>query len=518
MIPLFNSSQIRNFDSYAIKKLNIPGVVLMENAAIGIYQTLIERVSDIYSVGIVCGKGNNGGDGFALARHFSNAGIKVNVISLGLESQMSEDCRVNYKILKNLSNQRKNLKIKFFNSLKDITTLKYSSIIVDAMLGSGFTGELKEPYSSIIKTLNKFSSFKCAIDVPTGLNADSGDGSIIFNSDLTVTLGENKKGLFIYKGYENCGEIVLKEIGIGFDYFDKIETKVYLLEPEDVYSFLPKRGKTVHKYNSGRVLTIAGSYKYPGAASLASISSLIAGSGSSILAVPESIKKLVHKNLLEVVVESYGDNKTNNFTRDALRNLSQKIKWADVVAIGPGLNRNKETVLAIREFIQEKKFKFSVIDADAIYALSQDSLRNINLSNCILTPHLGEFSQLIGTDIKKIEKDLIQYGSEFAIKNSCVLVLKGAPSIIFNKNGEVFINSTGNSGLAKFGTGDVLTGVIAGLLSQCKNPDQAALMGVYLHSLSADLLLRKKSISNILASDVMNNYPAAVKFLEGSIV
>lgn len=518
MIPLYNTSQIRNLDSFAIKRLNVPGIVLMENAANGIYQSIVERINNISSVGIICGKGNNGGDGFAVARHFSNAGFEVKLVSLGSVSEMSEDCRTNYEILKQLLSQRKNLAIKFYNSLKDISWLKNSSIIIDAILGSGITGELSEPYSSVVKTLNKFSSFKCAIDVPTGLNADTGYGNIIFNSDLTITLGEFKKGLFVGKGYENCSELILKEIGIGTDYFDDIDSNVYLIEPEDVYNYLPKRGKSVHKYSAGKVLSIAGSYKYPGAASLTSTSALIAGAGSSILVIPESAKKLVHKNLTEVVVESYGKEKVKYFDLEALKSLDQKIKWADVVAIGPGLDRNSETVEAVKKFLINQKYKFAVIDADAIFTLDQEFLEMVDLSNCIFTPHLGEFSQLINVEIKEIEKDILSYGSKFAKKNKCILILKGAPTIIFNKDGEAFINTAGNSGLAKFGSGDVLTGLIAGLLSQNKNIENAALAGVYLHSLSADLLLKEKSISNYLASDVMNNYPAAVKFLEESIV
>ena len=518
MIPLYTTSQIRNLDSFAIKRLKVPGTVLMENAAIGIYQSVLERVDNINCVGFVCGKGNNGGDGYAVARHFSNAGCDVKVISLGTENDMSEDCKTNYNILKNLSSQRKNLKVKQFKSANDISWLKDCNVIVDAILGSGFTGELKEPYSLFVKSLNKIPAFKCAIDVPTGLNADTGYGDVVFKSDLTVTLGEFKKGLFIGSGYEFCGEVVLKEIGIGRDYFDDINPDTYLIEPEDVYSTLPNRDKTVHKYSAGKVLSIAGSYKYPGAATLTSQSALVSGAGASILAIPESAKKLIHKDLLEVVVESYGNEKAKYFNVEALNSLQQKIKWADVVAIGPGLGREDETVKAVQEFILDQKFKFAVIDADALFALDKVFLEKVNLKNCILTPHLGEFSQMIGVESSMIEKDISRYGRDFATKQKCILVLKGAPSLIFNSDGEVFVNTTGNSGMAKFGTGDVLTGIISGLLSQNKDLETAAIAGVYLHSLSADLLLKEMPISNYLASDIMNNYPSAVKFLEESIV
>ncbi len=482
----------------------------MENAALGIYQSIIERVESINCVGFVCGKGNNGGDGYAVARHFSNAGFDVKVISLGTEKDLSEDCKTNFNILKNLSPQRKNLKIKSYKSVKDINWLKDCSIIVDAILGSGFTGELKDPYSSIINSLNKISAFKCAIDVPTGLNADTGYGEIFFNSDLTITLGEFKKGLFFGRGYEFCGEVVLKEIGIGRDYFDDINSDTYLIEPEDVFSYLPRREKTVHKYSAGKVLSISGSYKYPGAAALTSQSALVSGAGSSILSIPEGTKKLIHKNLLEVVVESYGNEKSKYFDSEALKILQQKIKWADVVAIGPGLGREEETVKAVRQFLLEQRFKLAVIDADALFALDKMFIEKVNLTNCILTPHLGEFSQMIEVDPNSIKKDILSYGRDFAVKHKCILVLKGAPTIVFNPDREVFINTSGNSGMAKFGSGDVLTGIIAGLLSQNKNPENAAMAGVYLHSLSADLLLSEKPISNYLASDIMNNYSSAV--------
>ena len=510
MIPLYNTSQIRNLDTFAIKRINVPGIVLMENAALGIYQSILERVEKINCVGVVCGKGNNGGDGYAIARHFSNAGFDVKIISLGTVSDLSEDCKTNFNILKNLSINRKNLNIKSYKSVKDISWLKDCSVIVDAIIGSGFADGLKEPYSSIIKSLKKISSYKCAVDVPTGLN--------VFNSDLTVTLGEFKKGLFIGRGYEFCGEVVLKEIGIGRDYFDDINPDTYLIEPEDVFSSLPKRKKTVHKYSAGKVLSIAGSYKYPGAAALTSQSSLVSGAGASILEIPESTKKLIHKNLLEVVVESYGNDKTKYFDNESLKTLRQKIKWADVVAIGPGLGREIDTVNAVKRFLLDQKFKFAVIDADALFALDKTFLEKANFNNCILTPHLGEFSQMIGVETKMVEKDILSYGKEFAVKHKCILVLKGAPTTIFNPDGEAFINTTGNSGMAKFGSGDVLTGIIAGLLAQNKNPEAAVIAGVYLHSLSADLLLSKMPISNYLASDIMNNYPSAIKFLEESIV
>lgn len=518
MIPLYNTSDIRRLDSFAINSLKVPGIVLMENASIGIYQIINQKYSGIKSIGIICGKGNNGGDGFAVARHFSNAGIEVKVIYVGAANSMSGDCRTNYEILKRLSLRRNNLKIRAFKFVNDINWLIKCDLIVDAMLGSGFKGELKEPYYSIVNTVNKFRSVKCAIDIPTGLNSDTGSGDCVFNSDLTITLGEFKKGLFIEKGYQNCGDVKLKEIGIGNDFFNNIKIDTYLIEPEDVFRSLPKRSKLANKYSAGKVLSIAGSYQYPGAAVLASHSALVAGAGASVLYIPESAKKLVHKSLTEVVVESYGTSKTYWLNSDALKHIKERIRWADVLVIGPGLGRSSETKDAVRKLLLNKGTKYTVLDADALNALDEKFLAQIDLNDCLFTPHLGEFANLINTDISRIRKDILKYGRDFAVRHKTVLILKGAPTIIFNKSGEAFINTTGNSGMAKFGTGDVLTGILGGLLAQIKNTETAAYTAVYLHSLSADLLLQKKPLSNYLPTDIIKNFPNSIKFIEGSVV
>ena len=203
MIPLYSTKQIRQVDEYAINKLGIPSVVLMENASREIFRKISERIEHLVSpkIGFVCGKGNNGGDGFAAARHFSNAGYEVVVIYLGSEKEMSEDCRFNYQVLKKLSLSNKKISLKKFNSISSLNSLKDCKIICDALLGSGSQGALREPYLSIINYLNKFKSIKVAIDIPTGLNADSGYAEISFNADFTITLGQLKKGLFFGDGY-----------------------------------------------------------------------------------------------------------------------------------------------------------------------------------------------------------------------------------------------------------------------------------------------------------------------------
>ncbi len=515
MIPLYSTKQIKDFDNFAINSLNIPGIVLMENAAKNISSRVLEKFNDLKSVGIICGKGNNGGDGFAVARHLSNFGLKVYCIYLGNENEMSADCLSNFKILNNLSKKRKNIILKKFSSLSDLNLFKKSDLIIDAILGSGFSGELKEPIKSIINRLNTLPNKKAAIDVPTGLNSDTGYGTEVFKSDVTITLGEFKKGLFTSKGYEFCGEIFLEEIGVGRDYFDYEKTSTYLIEPEDIYSFLPKRTKTLNKYLAGKVLAISGSYEYPGAAVLSSGSAFLSGAGAVILAIPNIVKKYVHRNLSEVVTLVYGNNKSKFISSEDYQRLRQRIKWADVVILGPGLGREEETIEFVNYFMKKREYNYCVIDADAIYAIKKNS-SNINLTNCILTPHLGEFSNLIDVSVDDIKKDILRIGYKFSKKNKTTLVLKGAPTIVFNSKGESFINSSGNSGLAKFGSGDVLTGVIAGILAQSKNLIQSALSGVYIHGLSADLLEVKNTQYGLMSSELMKNIPNSFKFLRGS--
>jgi NAD(P)H-hydrate epimerase len=518
MIPLYSTSQIRDLDNFAINEAGIPGLLLMENAAINISDVVTEKLSTIGSgsnIGIICGKGNNGGDGLAAARHLVNAGYTITIIMLGKQNELSPDCRKNYDILKNLDSPE----ITFVNytGLKDLKYFNKCDTIIDALLGSGAKGELKEPVTSIIRELNNLNSFKIAIDIPTGLDADKGSGSLIFNSDLTITLAGYKRGLFINDGYKCSGEIVLKGIGIDDRILENMHTTDYLIEPEDALALLPVRGKDLYKYSAGKVLTIAGSVNLPGAAVLTSKAVLNIGAGASILAFPKEGRNLVAPLLAEVILNTYGESEEFLIT-EHIKSLQEKINWADVIAIGPGLGRDEKTQDAVIKILKDNPAKKFVLDADALFALGNGNYRKVNLKNSILTPHLAEFANISGIDKDEIKKDLFLFGRRFSKKTGAILILKGARTIIFNPGGEAFINSTGNSGMAKFGTGDVLTGVIAGLYSQIKNSEDASVCGVYLHSLTADLLMEKMTEFSYSAGDISDYLFESIKFLRDSIV
>jgi len=521
MIPLFSSAQVRAADNYAISKLEMPGEILMENAAISITEAIIEKypyIDSSYKFGIVCGKGNNGGDGFALARHLLIRGFKVEIVSLAQHKDLKGDSLKNFNILKNLIIDYKDSSLSIFKSLRDLQKIIRCEIIVDSLLGTGSIGALREPYDKIIKKLNEVQSLKIAIDTPTGLNLENASGQTIFNANLTITLAALKTGLFYGEGRSYSGKVVGGSIGIGATYFNSLDTNEYLVEPEDVVNFLPVKKSNLHKYKAGKVLTVAGSSELPGAAIFAMNSAMISGAGAGILAFPKSLKTLAQSQMNSAVVLKFNDQNRGFLHSENYVELSEKISWADAVTIGPGLGRESETQIAIFEFLQKNPYKKFVIDADAINALKNKKYKSLDLTGTVFTPHHKEFSDLLGIDLKELELNLLRYGRKFSGDTGAFLVLKGAPTITFNPEGEVFINSTGNSGLAKFGSGDVLAGIIASFISQQKDLENSVIAAVYLHGLTADLILRNESEYGIIPQKLIEQFPSAVKFLRKSVV
>lgn len=519
MKPLFSVQQSRELDKFAVTKLNYPSILLMENAAIGLFLVIHRHNPDLLlrdKIGIVCGKGNNGGDGFALARQFLAKGVNVSLLHLYDENELTPDAATNFSILKALNS--KQLTLKKFTSIKDLGIFRDSRIIVDAILGTGCAGPLAEPVKSIVEKLNLFDAYKVAADVPTGLNADTGYGETVFNADLTVSMGSLKRGLFIGKGYEFCGIVEYASIGVNPEWLEA-DTYDFLIEEDDFSCSMPVKKKTVNKYTAGKVLTIGGSGRYFGAGEMTAFSALRVGAGASVLAVPESIRDNFLR-FAELVLEPYPDNDFPYFSADAVTAMKKRIQWADIIAVGPGLGREDETIEAVIYLINRHPGKCFVIDADALFAISKAGYNKVNLRNSILTPHLGEFELLSGIPISELQKDLLKAGREFAMKTKSTLILKSAKTIHFTPDGEGFINLAGNPGLAKFGTGDVLTGVIAGLGAQTKNPiidsrdlSLSILSAVYLHSYAADCLMKKYTEFGYTATDLMNYLPIAIRKL-----
>jgi ADP-dependent NAD(P)H-hydrate dehydratase / NAD(P)H-hydrate epimerase len=521
MIPLYNTKQVRSADEYAIAKLGMSGAILMENAARSIYESIVNNFAGellAKTVGIVCGKGNNGGDGFALARNFIINGYSVTVIALASEKELKGDALLNYRILKNFALADEDVEIKHFVNQKSLAGLIDCEIIIDAILGTGAKGTLTEPVESIVNYLNKLDGIKVAIDIPTGLDADTATGETVFEADLTVSLCELKSGLFYGTGYSNAGQIEKGSIGINSGYFDRLDVDAYLIEPEDVFNYLPVKDIAAHKYSAGKVYVVAGSGQFSGCAFLSSNAVMKSGAGACTLGFPRSIKNIALQRLDTPTVSPYEDGSDEFLSMNSLIDVEEKIKWADCIAIGPGLGRNNETFLAIQALLKKNRNKTFVIDADALYALGSKKYKDINLANQVLTPHQKEFADLLGIQIDALQKDILHIGKKFASENKCYLVLKGAPTIIFNPGGEAIINSSGNPGMAKFGTGDVLTGFIAGMIAQSGSIEEALVVSVYLHSLAADLLVPEKTIYGITSLDILENLPYAIKFIYDTFI
>lgn len=521
MIPLFSVSQVRAADEYAAGQLGIPGLLLMENASLSIYSIINEQYPSLSKsslIGIVCGKGNNGGDGFALARHFINTGFRVGVIYLSGSEELKGDALTNFEILQNLVHYSEETSfLRQYKSVRDLKKIENSQLIVDALLGTGASGSLKSPYAEIVRELNKFNAIRVALDIPTGLDADKGSGGdTTFQADLTVTLAELKKGLFVNKGASVSGEIRKGYIGLSPEYFDNFQVDTYVIEPEDAFFNLPQKAKDLYKYSAGKVLVIAGSKSLPGASFMTAYSVLHSGAGASILCFPESAQAVIQSKVDEVIVLPYKDEGKGIFRKQNIEELKKRFEWMDVLAIGPGLGRDTETVEAVLEAIRLNRNKKIVIDADALFAIGEGKYKSLDLSNCVLTPHQAEFADLLGIRLGELQEDILSFGRKFAEETGAILVLKGAPTVIFNAEGEALINSTVNPGMAKFGTGDVLTGIVAGFMAQAEDTEGAVISSVYLHSLSADLLLKNKTEYGIMATDIINNLPEAIKFIRKS--
>lgn len=520
MISLFTNKQVRAVDSFAIEHLNFPSLLLMENAASSLFQIISEKgfLNSIpTTVGILCGRGNNGGDGFALARKIAFAGHKVMVLHLSGANEFSRDAKQNYELLLSSAALYKNISIKKITKTSDVNILRSCDLVIDAILGSGSQGELKDLLKEIVEKVNSFSTKKVALDVPTGLNADTGYGETIFKADLTITLGELKRGLFFADGYASSGVVEKGSIGVGEKFFERQKAEDFLVEKKDIKSFIPLKEKSLYKYSAGKVFLIAGSKEYGGAAVLSSSAAFKSGAGAVILTIPNALQKILLQKRPEIVNQFYGDRDTEFLSVEFYSSLKEKLTWADAIAIGPGLGRHDETMKFVHHLLQKHSNKKIVIDADALYALRKNEYRNYQLKNCVLTPHLGEFATLINVEKSLVEKDLLFYGKQFVKETKATLVLKGPRTIVFTGDGKAFINPTGNEGLAKFGSGDVLTGMLASFLAQIKNAQHAVLSAVYLHGMAADQLKKEKSAYGFTASEVANQIPFTLKELNNAL-
>lgn len=485
-MKLVSCADMQKEDREATDIFGIPSVILMENAAISAVAAAEKNFSlRNNKIVVVCGGGNNGGDGLAIARHLHLKNYDVTVFKMFKEGKLTENAEVNYNAVKKLG-------------IKEIISCDFSDydLIFDCLLGIGIKGEVKEDFSDIIDKINESGKPVISIDVPSGIDADS--GKILGNAvkaSLTVSMGYGKQGLYTGSGYEYSGKVE-----IGYISLPKNEaSSCFLTDDELVKKWTPDFDPLANKGTNGSVLIAAGSVGMTGAAALCASGALRSGAGLVRLAVPKNLNNIMEVKLTEAMTvplecENYFDEKA----AEEFLKLSEK---ADAAAIGPGIGRDEQTVAFVHRIIRGSCVPL-VIDADGIYAVSM----NINIlkeASCavILTPHPGEFSRLVGYSADEINDNRIELSREFAVKYGVTLLLKGPGTVIASPDGEVYINPTGNSGMAKGGSGDVLTGIVVSCLAKgCENP---AALAAFLHGRAGDRAAEILGKSVMLPSDML---------------
>jgi ADP-dependent NAD(P)H-hydrate dehydratase / NAD(P)H-hydrate epimerase len=521
MEVVVSSEQMREYDRFAIESLKIPGILLMENAGKGV----VDTISRIYgSVAgkkftIVCGKGNNGGDGFVVARQLHVLGAFIDVVLLARFTDVKSDAKVNLDILLKLigsKNGENRLRIKETKSSKSDVRLEKNDFIIDAIFGTGFKGGITGLYKKAIDEINKSDSVKIAVDVPSGLDSDTGlVESVAVKADLTITIGFAKHGLTLYKSRNYTGLIKVIDSGVSFDYRFQLKSSTYLVHSTDIKNVLPKRSLTMHKYDLKKIYILAGSRGYTGAAAMVANSVLRSGGGLVVLGTPNSVYPILAKKLTEVMVDPLDETSEGTIGIGAKKAIFDRIEWADILILGPGLSKNAVTQEIIEDIVA-RTLKPVLVDADGLAAIPLHSSvwKTKSKRKMILTPHVGELSRLVGVHSPEIEDGRIETTREYAKRLNVILVLKGAPTVTVSPEGDVYINSTGNPGMATAGTGDILSGIIGGLLAQGLDEETSAYSGVYIHGLAGDMAKQRFGERSLMAMDIYEELPDAFKHIE----
>ena len=509
--------QMQEIDARAIKKYKVPGLTLMENAARALAQKAQEMLASNTpgaerSVCLVCGPGNNGGDGLAAARLLKAQGLEVNVFLLGSLPQLKGDARTNAQKLKTAK-----IKVNEIKGGAGLTALKAglkrSGLVIDAIFGTGFKGTASKLAGQVIEVINSAGRPVLSADIPSGVNGETGQvtGPAV-KAQATVTMGLLKTGLLFYPGRSLAGEISIADIGFPPKAIDEQKVSINTIDAETVRQWLPRRPSDAYKGSCGTVLVLAGSMGMTGAACLSSLSALRSGAGLVYLGIPESLNDVMEPKLTEVITKPLPETRTRTLSLQALDRIKALMAKADSMAIGPGLSAHPETLELVQAVVKNIKIP-AVLDADALNALSNNAGLLYRQAQFVLTPHYGEMARLTGRSIAEIKENPMRAAGEFAVKYNQTMVLKGAPTVIAWPSGHLWINTTGNSGMATAGSGDVLAGLIAGLLAQGLLPEKAAVLGVYLHGLAGDLAKENKTEYCMLAGDILDNLPAAYKKL-----
>ncbi len=511
-MEIVTAKQMKNIDRRAIRDFGIPGPVLMENAASAIMTEMEQFFNGLSNVrvGILCGKGNNGGDGLALARRLRIRGIAVRVALFAPFSVVRGEAKINLAILRKTDVEI----IQNASSRNVADIVSWSDVVVDAMLGVGLSSPVKGVYAQAVSQVNASGRPVVAVDVPTGIDADTGAvlGTAV-KADLTVTMALLKQGLVLYPGAGYAGVVHVADIGIPSEAVEKENIKLSLLDQSTAWGVTAQRKGDAHKGDFGHALIIAGSPGKAGAAVMAAKSALRTGPGLVSVATPNGLVPAIQAHVFEAMCIPADESIEGTLGIGSEDMLLKTANAMDAVAIGPGLSTHFETAQVVRYLVQRITVPL-VIDADGLNALAED--RDILLkaqAPVIVTPHPGEMGRLLGISAAEVQQNRIDVASQFARQYRVIVVLKGAGTVVALADGIVFVNSSGNPGMATGGTGDVLTGMIVGFLAQGHPAAQAACLGVYLHGLAGDLAAKDKGEASLIAGDVIEKIAEAMKHI-----
>jgi ADP-dependent NAD(P)H-hydrate dehydratase / NAD(P)H-hydrate epimerase len=464
---------------------------------------------------VLCGRGNNGGDGFVAARHMKAAGIPVRALVASDEDSLSADARAQYE-----SCSRGRIPVTFLPDPRAwgpgseaADAASQAAFLVDALLGTGSKGAPRGAIAAAIELAVASGKPIASIDIPSGVDATTGHVEIpAIRADFTVTLALPKVGLRVEPGREHAGLVEIADIGIPPDLVEAARPTIAVAAAGWARSLLPRRAPDAHKGSVGRVLVVGGSHGLMGAVAMAGESVLRSGAGYSVAAVPESGVAALESRVAEVVKRPCPETASRSLAKGAIDPILAEALRADVVAIGPGLSRDAETAEVVRELLGRIDAPV-VLDADGLNAFEGHGLKRSH-GPLIITPHYGEASRLSGVPISDVAKDPIGWARSFATSSGAIVCLKCVPMVTVAPGQPALLNATGNPGMATAGAGDVLTGTIAGLLAQGMDPPEAAAVACFVHGLAGDIAARRQGRRGMIAGDIRDALASALVALE----
>lgn len=503
---------MQEIDRLSISKYGVPGIVLMEHAGRGTAKSILKALPALNSadkVAIFAGPGNNGGDGFVVARWLASAGIPVLIFLISSSDKIHGDARTNYEIALRL-------KLSLYSVADEHDWGKYKNIaagsclLVDAIFGTGLKREISGLTAEIINWINDLGKPVWSVDIPSGIDADTGRplGPAV-RATRTVTFGLPKLGHVMFPGADHLGQLEIIDIGIPETAVREVAPKRVLLTPDVCRKWLLPRNPDSHKGTYGHALILAGSPGKTGAATLTCLGALRSGAGLVTLGIPRSLNAILEVKLTEAMSAPLPETAEHTLSKAALPEVNELLKGKKVLAVGPGISYNSETQEIIRKLAREAEIPM-VIDADGLGAI-KDELKDFQPEKIrILTPHPGEMARLTEKNTTFVQQNRISIAEDLARQFGVYVVLKGAATVIAAPDGTTGINTTGAPVLAAGGTGDVLTGLIAGFLAQSYGAFEAACLAVFCHGAAGDLLAKGEKTSGILASEIAEAVPAVM--------